>query len=254
MDSAIKAVWYDLAEEDEGEHLHWLHNTCLPALAAHQGYAWVGHYRTIPSRSGDDRARLNECTDPSIGRGTRFLLLVGAPSIDVFFSLHDPLTSGRLDPQETARRTAQRIGSRTCIYAEETRLNGPEYARSVTGGPPGPIIQFGSFNTMTDEDSMELGAYYRQNRFPALARSAGSIRTRKLLATVGWARHGILYEFTSIEQRRDNFEQQVEWGADPRVAEANNPYLWPGRFPTEYVVFAPGAPTVAEQIWPELNN
>lgn len=254
MDRGIMALWYDLAEADQHAHLHWLHTTCLPALSALPGYSWVGHYRTIPSRTGDDRVRLNECNDPTVGRGTRFLLLLGAPSVDVFFSRREPLVAPGLDPAHTARHTSERIGSRICIYAEETRLNGPEYARSVTGAAPGPIIQFGSFNTPTDADALELGVYYRQNRFPAMARSPGCISTRKLLATVGWARHGILYEFSSIEQRRDNFEQHVEWGADPQIAKADNPYLWPGRFPTEYVVFAPGAPTVAEQIWPPLTT
>ena len=93
MDRGIMALWYDLAEVDQHAHLHWLHTTCLPALSALPGYTWVGHYRTIPSRTGDDRVRLNECNDPTVGRGTRYLLLLGAPSVDVFFSRREPLVA-----------------------------------------------------------------------------------------------------------------------------------------------------------------
>jgi hypothetical protein len=251
MDRGLKAVWYDLDDAHREEHVNWVHEVYLPALRARQGYAWVGHYRTIPSRTGDDRARLNECPDPSVGRGTQYLLLIGAPTADVFFARGESDAPQRLDAAEVNSRLAQRIGGRLCVYTEETRLNGPEYARSVLGAPPGPIIQLGSFNTLNDADALELGAYYRQNRFPAMATSPGCVSTRKLVATVGWARHGILYEFTSLEKRRDNFEEHVEWGSDPRIARADNPYRWPGRFPTEYVVFAPGAPTVATRIWPQ---
>jgi hypothetical protein len=249
MDAAIKAIWYDLDEGDRDAVLDWTHAHHLPALAARPGYAWVAHYRTVPSRTGDDRARLNEAREPSLGQGTRYLLLVGAPSVDVFFSREEDARDAAHEDDGAGWWRARRKGVRLCIYAEEARLNGPEYAAAASG-IPGPVVQLGSFNTPTDADAIELGRYYRQNRFPAVARSPGCIRTRKLLATVGWARHGILYEFTSLAARRAHFEELVEWGADPKIAKPDNPYLWPGRFPTEYVVFAPGAPTVAERIWP----
>jgi hypothetical protein len=253
MDLGIKAIWYDLPESARDSHLQWLHDSYMPALGSAQGISWAAHYRTVPSRTGDDRVRLNETKEAGIGRGTRFLLLVGAPSVDVFFAraghYPEPLPSSA----EDEARLAERLGSRACIYVEEARVAGPAIGAADIEGTPAAVIQFGSFNTRETDDALELGTYYRQNRFPAMSTSPGCIRTRKLVATYGWARHGILYEFTSLESRRSHFEELVEWGSDPAIARPDNPYRWPGRFPTEYVVFAPGAPTVAIRTWPEVR-
>jgi hypothetical protein len=251
MDLGIKAVWYDLPDSKRDAHLQWLHDSYLPALGSAQGISWVAHYRTVPSRTGDDRARLNETKDPGVGRGTRFLLLVGAPSVDVFFARPGRHADLQPDSAKVEARLGERSGSRSCIFVEEARVAGPAVDAASADGTPAPVIQFGSFNTREPDDALELGAYYRQNRFPAMSTSPGCIQTRKLVATYGWARHGILYEFTSIEARRSHFEELVEWGSDPAIARPDNPYRWSGRFPTEYVVFAPGAPTVAVRTWPE---
>jgi len=253
MDLGIKAVWYDLPDSVRDSHLKWLHESYLPALGSVQGFSWVAHYQTVPSRTGDDRARLNETNDSSVGRGTRFLLLFGAPSVDVFFAQAGLHPAQWPDSKMIDARLAERAGSRACIYVEEARVAGPAISTADAGGTPSAVIQFGSFNTRETDDALELGTYYRQNRFPAMSTSPGCIRTRKLVATYGWARHGILYEFTSLESRRSHFEELVEWGSDPAIARPDNPYRWPGRFPTEYVVFAPGAPTVAVRTWPELR-
>lgn len=86
MDLGVKAVWYDLAENDVETHLRWLQDNYLPALRSSQGHVWVAHFRTVEARTSSDRRRLTETTDPAVGRGTQFLLLAGAPSVDTFFA------------------------------------------------------------------------------------------------------------------------------------------------------------------------
>ena len=67
----------------------------------------------------------------------------------------------------------------------------------------------------------------------------GWIAIRKLVSVSGWAKHGVLYEFTSLEERNKKF--RAHEAKDPKTAQ------W-----TEEVVVklmhAPGSPNVAQRI------
>ena len=88
---------------------------------------------------------------------------------------------------------------RSCIFTEETRVDGPEAASRPPGTVPGLIIEMGTFNPMSLEEEFELGAWYAQVRLPDLAPMPGCLGVRKLVSTAGWAKHSILYEFVSTE-------------------------------------------------------
>jgi hypothetical protein len=73
----------------------------------------------------------------------------------------------------------------------------------------------------------------------------GSIRTRKLACVAGWAKHAVLYEFTSLEARMENFEE-------PHEMLALDDREWTSRI-VRYTIHAPGSPTVGRRLWPPLG-
>lgn len=62
----------------------------------------------------------------------------------------------------------------------------------------------------TPEEEFDLGRWYAQYRLPFMAQLAGCIATRKLAGVAGWAKHSVLYEFTSLEARLKHFEEPHE--------------------------------------------
>ena len=140
---------------------------------------------------------------------------------------------------------ARRIGSRTCVFCEEARINGPDYVRAAPGSTTGPAIQMGSFRTATINDEYDLAAWYAQYRLPAMSRMPGCIRTRKLISVAGWAKHSILYEFTSLEARREHFQNHESLGLDDQE--------WTSKI-VGYTVHAPGSPSVGSRIWPPVRD
>ena len=253
MDHSIKAVWYDLDEGQTESHLSWLHEIYLPALLTRPGYLWIAHYQKIFSRSGDVKPEgltVTRTNDPSVGAGDTYFLLIGAASPDVFFGQDEEEFHAR-QSNETKEMLSQRIGVRTCVFLEETRVDGPEIGMRHPGTTPGPIAQLEGFNPRQFEDEFELARWYRQHRLPVITRTPGCIGARKLVSVAGWAKHGIFYEFTSVEERRDNFEEKVEWGSHRADAKpvADLPE-WSGRHPLEYLIHSPGSAFVGSRIWP----
>ncbi len=100
----------------------------------------------------------------------------------------------------------------------------------------------GSFRVRSVEEEFDLAAWYAQYRFPAMARMAGCIRTRKLVSVAGWAKHSVLYEFTSLEARHENFQKH-----ESRALDEKN---WSNKI-VKYTIHAPGSPSVGIRIWPE---
>ena len=90
--------------------------------------------------------------------------------------------------------------------------------RSGAKGPytPAPCIQLGSFNSGSPEDEDELLAWYADYRLPAMGEMPSSIGMRKLASVSGWAKHGVMYEFTSLEDRAKNF--RAHEAKDPKTA------------------------------------
>jgi hypothetical protein len=242
MDHGIWATWYDLADGDRERFLDWLHGDYLPELKTRSGYAWVAHYEN--TRGGPQMRQIGtiiERPDEDIGSGTQFLMLVGAPSPHTFL---DPsvLALQQTAPREVRDMLALRQGVRQAIFMEETRVSGPESAQRPAGTAPGPAIQMGSFRTRTVADDFDLGCWYAQYRLPYMAQLPGSIATRKLVSVAGWAKHAILYEFTSLEARLKNFEE-------PHESHALDPQEWTGRV-VRYTIHTPGSPVVGRRLWP----
>lgn len=240
MDTAIKAEWYDLAEGDREDFLAWLHGQYLPALQAEPGYIWVGHYDRAPQTGTDRRAgqppRVE--TDDPIPRGSQYLLVIAAASPDVFF---DPNRPTARDP-EADTQLAKRKEYRFAVFVEETRVSGPDWYRHLPGSGAPPAIQFGNYQTRNQTDDMDLAMWYRQLKLPQVTRARGCIGARKLVSIVGWAKHGILYEFMDMEPDEENFEQRFR---DVGLSEN-----WPGRHVLEFVIHAPNGPHAGRRLWP----
>ncbi len=77
-----------------------------------------------------------------------------------------------------------------------------------------------------------------------MARIPGVIATRKLVSVAGWAKHGILYEFTSLAARLEHFEV-------PHESLALDPKEWTGRVGSA-TIHTPGSPVIGPRIWPPV--
>jgi hypothetical protein len=245
MDQGIWATWYDLADNTRERFLHWVHETYCPYLRMQPGYNWVAHYRYTGGGAQMERVKqtaIGHTTD-AIGNGNQFLLLVGAVSPHTFFK--PPVATLAL-PSGYEAMLALRLGMRSAIFTEEARVNGPEPREFGPGSGPGPAIQMGSFHMRTPEEEFDLGLWYAQYRLPFMARMPGCIATRKLCGVAGWAKHSVLYEFTSLQARLHNFEE-------PHEALALDRTRWESKV-LGGTVHAPGSPFIGERIWPALTS
>ncbi len=243
MDNGIWATWYDLADTTRESFLAWLHGTYCPYLRAQPGYVWVAHYRHTGGGPQMEQVKTTAVghTDEAIGSGNQYLLLVGGLSPHTFFK---PSIKDAVLPAGYDAMLAQRVGVRTAIFSVEARVNGPEPREFGPGTGPGPAIQMGSFRMRTPDEEFDLGRWYAQYRLPFMAQLKGCIATRKLTGVAGWAKHSVLYEFTSLEARLRNFEE-------PHEALALDRTRWESQV-ISGTVHAPGSPFVGERIWPPL--
>lgn len=239
MDRGIWATWYDLRPEDKSEYLGWLHEEHLPAMLARPGYLWAAHVENVvsPEREARNQARLTRVDDPSVPTGFGYLLLYGAPHPHVFVDPTPSELRAGLTP-EGQRLLGRRAQARSCIFVEADRVEGPEAGRRAPGLTPGPIVQLGSFNIDAPEHEAEMNAWYARSRLPLVRAQPGSVGARKLVSIAGWAKHAILYEFTSL-----------------RAAEANlvDPSDWTRRV-IGTLVHAPHSPTLGVRIWPAVSR
>lgn len=245
MDTGIWATWYDLDESGRPQHLDWLHNRYLPQILTRPGVAWAAHYeiRGGGAKMNEIHGRLVRADAEGLGQGSQYLVLVGAATPHLFVAPRvDEWEAGLTGEARTMLN--QRIGQRVNIFSEEARVTGPEYATRAPGSTPGPAIQMGSFRTATVEDEWDLAAWYAQYRLPHMSAMPGCIATRKLLSVVGWAKHSILYEFTSLDARQAHFERHESLALNGRE--------WTNKIIT-YTVHAPGSPSVAARIWPAVE-
>ena len=243
MDNGIWASWYDLPADGRDAHLAWLHEAYLPALTTHPGHAWVAHYEVVGG--GADMAkladRLARPEEDGVGQGAAYVQLVGAASPHVFFHRDAPWRPDR-QSAETSARLGQRTGVRSGVLVEEARVNGPAFDATVPGGTPALAIQLGNFRIRSAEEEFDLGGWYAQYRLPAMTRMPGVVATRKLAGLAGWAKHAILYEFTSLEARLEHFER-------PHEALALDENEWTGRI-VRLTIHAPGSPSIGRRTWP----
>ena len=148
----------------------------------------------------------------------------------------------KLDGADVAAQLAKIKNYRWSIFVEEARVSGPEYRNHLPGTGPAPAVQFGNYQAVRIEDEFELAMWYRQYRFPQVSITPGCIGARKLLASAGWSKHGILYEFMDMPSEDSNFEH--------RFVAAGGAEWWTGRHVLEFVLHAPNAPHAGRRIWP----
>jgi hypothetical protein len=212
MDRGIWATWYDLPEQGQQEYLAWLHNVHIPDMLARPGYLWAAHVENImtPEREQSLDRRLTHTDDPSVPTGNRYLLLYGAENPHTFVD-PSPAELGASMAAEARDMLRRQIAPRSCIFVEVARVNGPEAKTRAPGITPGPVIQFGSFNINALENEAEMGTWYARSRLPLMAPMTGCVGARKLVSISGWAKHAILYEFTSLEAVERYFVDTEEW-------------------------------------------
>jgi len=238
LDRGIWITWYDLPEEGRDAHLRWAHDTYMPRLLERPGYLWAAHYASI--QKGDVRVHTD---DPSVPAGTRYLMLFGAECADVFgkpvpSKLHAALSA------EDRGMLAMRIGERVNIMAEAGRVPGPQASRYRDGMALAPCIQLGSYNCPWQQEEQMLD-WYVGTRMPAMTETpGGGVRIRKLASVAGWAKHSILYEFTSVAARHDYFR-----------AHQDRPDMKPWLdWVAQCLTHAPGSSSLGQRIWPPVKE
>jgi hypothetical protein len=241
-DRALWISWYDLPDGGREAYLAWLHQFYIPTLLKRPGFLWGAHYASVPRgtvrtmrRDGATDPRL----DPSVPTGDRYILFFGAEHANVFGNPRPSALHAGLG-EEGRKMLAMRTGERMNIMAEAARVEGPEAKGYGAGMTLAPCIQLGSFNCAY-QDEEEMLAWYAQSRMPAMVTLPGCVRTRKLASVSGWAKHAILYEFTSLESR-NRYYMTLEDGRPEAKA-------WADRMVPK-LIHAPGSANLATRIWP----
>ena len=245
MDRAFWITWYDLPEEGREAYLSWLHQEYIPALLKRPGFLSAAHYAAVDRGTMKtmrrDGAKKDPRLDPAVPTGDRYLLLFGAEHANVF---GNPVPSElHRDLEEPGKKMlAMRTGERMNIMVEAAKIEGPEAKGYGSGMTLAPCIQLGSFNC-AHQDEEEMHAWYAQSRMPRMTTLPGCVRTRKLASVAGWAKHAILYEFTSLETRNRYYMTLEEGRPDMKA--------WADRIVPK-LIHAPGSANLATRIWPAV--
>jgi hypothetical protein len=244
QDRGIWISWYDLPDAAREPYLAWLHGTYIPKILKKPGVLWAAHYLNTKVQPGP---HIRHTTDPAVPKGNDYVLMFGAETPHAFSKGVQAFTQGApsklvADLSAADREMlAKRLGERVVITAEEARIDGPE--ASSRGGQltPSPCIQLGSFNGGTPEVEDELLSWYADWRMEALGKLPGCVGMRKLVSVSGWAKHLVIYEFTSIEARAQNlatmrtlYPDEMKW-TDEWIPKLTH---------------APQSPVVCRRIWP----
>jgi hypothetical protein len=240
-------TWYDLPADGRDAHLAWLHGIYLPKVLKRPGVLHGAHYAVekLPPTS-----RRRYTNDTSVPTGSDYILLFGAETPDVFSAGADAFVKGapdRFDAEltdEDRKMLAMKIGERVALVTEAARVDGPEAGQREPGMLLSPCIQVGSYNTGSTEVETELLSWYADWRMPALSKMPGCVGVRRYVSAVGWAKHGVLYEFVSREAR------SKYW---PTLA-SSYPEMeaWSNRF-IPNLTHAPGSANPAHRIWPPVK-
>jgi hypothetical protein len=243
LDRALWISWYDLSDGDRDAYFEWAHASYIPAVLARPGFLWGAHFKSEanPIQSGVPRGapgRLRHTTDPSVPAGSVYILIFGAETAHAFGNptprkLHGGLSQG--DRTMLAKRKGERVN----IFTEEDRVGGPAAGRRDPKQALSPCIQLGSFNA-GDADEDEVLAWYAQWRLPSMSRLPGCVGVRKMVSVSGWAKHSVLYEFASLDERNRHFPDHEK--ANPEME------AWTDRLVRE-LLHAPGSPAVAQRLF-----
>jgi hypothetical protein len=246
MGEALWISWYDLQDDRREAYLDWCHARYIPRLLERRGYLWAAHYASV------DRDRMTAThpdfvtpttADAAVPTGDRYILMVAGEDANVF---GDPVPSALHAglPQEDRAMLGMRTGERVNVMVEAARVDGPSAKTYAGGATPGPCIQIGSYNCDPAAEE-EMLAWYAQWRMAAMRTLPGCIRTRKLASVSGWAKHGVIYEFDSVEIRNRHYPRH----------EADRPDMkaWTKRMVLK-LTHAPGSANLAERIWPAVSK
>jgi hypothetical protein len=223
LDRGIWAIWYGIDDPDRRDYERWFHDIHIPEKLSRPGYLWAAHYE--------------------IEHDGSFLALFGGETAHTFLNPSPAQLVGR-QSAETQSFMRMRRQPSACILAEEARVDGPDARKRGPNGTPGPVIQLGNYNAASPAVEDDLGAWYAQERLPALLRLPGCIGARKLLSSIGAYKHAILHEFVSLEMREKHF--------GPLEAQARDPQTWMGRVRPQ-LTHAPHSPAVGRRIWPVIE-
>jgi hypothetical protein len=242
LDRALWITWYDLPEAGRDAYFSWLNTSYIPRVLKKPGLLYAAHFEQerevrqagVPAGAP---GRLRHVDDPSVPTGYHYVLIFGAETPHAF--AHP--TPGKFHaelPAEDRKMLAVRVGERVNIMIDEDRIGGPEAGSRKANEALSACIQLGSFNAGTaDED--EILAWYAQWRLPSMNKLPGCVGIRKLVSVSGWAKHGVLYEFVSVEARNRHFPDHEK--ANPEMD------AWTDRF-VRKLLHAPGSPNLAHRI------
>lgn len=241
MDRGLWISWYDLAENGREAYLDWAHRSYMPKMLERPGFLWAAHFRSEknPPQSGvpAGASRLRHTDDPAVPRGNAYIMIFGASSPHAFARPTPRALHAGLAPQDR-EMLALREGERVNIMTDEEGADGPEAGSRRADEALSPCIQLGSFNA-GDADEDEILAWYAQWRLPSMQKLPGCVGIRKLVSVSGWAKHGVLYEFVSVEARNRHFLDHEK--ADPEMER------WTDRL-VRKLLHAPGSPNLAVRI------
>jgi hypothetical protein len=251
-----KALWiahYDLPKSGRDDYLSWLHGSYIPRILRHPGMLWAAHYESHrePVNPPSVARILRHAEDKSMPTGNDYVLMFGAESAHAFArgaNTYLKQAPDRLhaDLSETDRKMlALRSGSHASITIEVARRNGPEAGRFKDSEGPSPCIQLGAFNIANVEWEDEVLAWFASWRFDAMEKLPGSVRIRHMVTMSGWAKHEVLYEFSSREARAAHFPNLRD--AYPVESEWTTQRILPK------LLHAPTSPFVGSRIWPPVR-
>ncbi len=247
MDRSLWISWYNLPAVSREPYLNWLHGGFMAKLARRPGVLWAAHYEV---QKYEIPARIRPTTDPAVPGGNDYILILGAASSHAFSKPLDSFvnkTGDAGEPDVTAddrKMLALRSAERISIMTEEARINGPEIETRPDGSVPAPCIQLGSFNGNDQAAEDELLAWYARWRMPALGRLPGCVALRKMVSVTGWAKHGVMYEFTSFDVRNAAMKEMS--GLYPEMT------AWTERF-IPHLTHSHGSPHIGVRLWPAVK-
>ena len=234
--------WYDLNEDNEAEYLEWLHGEYIPRRLSDPRILWACHFKSLDNVTHPgEKGRLSH-DNKSIPAGDRYILIFGAKKPEIFANptvteYHQSLSEKDLMYLKMKRE------ERYNIMTEEARGPGSE-KKPIDGAGLSECIQLGNFNSGSYEDEDELASWYATWRIPSMKKLPGCQGVRKLVSVSGWAKHAILYEWSSPEARNSTFvDHEME---NPKMEE------WTDRV-VRKLVHAPGSPNLARRIWPIIE-
>ena len=241
MDRGIWITWYNLPDKGRDAYLEWLHGNYIPGQLKRPGIRWAAHYASLENvKLSGAKGRLSNVKSTDVPTGDRYILLFGADDAHPFVRPAPKEFHAQM-PAADRKMLAMRLGERSNIMTEEARIHGPAAIQPVDKIALSPGIQIGSFNAGADQDEDELASWYATWRMPCMEKLPGCVRVRKYASVSGWAKHAILYEFTSVEARNENF---LEHESPHPEQEA-----WSDRV-VRKLVHAPGSPNLCSRIWP----